>query len=151
MPANAKEDISPMVRKHESTQTRQKQIVDAARRVIIKCGSERVTVKRISQEVGISETAVYRHFKSKKQILSLLAEQVGDTLVGDIARATGGGRTPLEVLDSALQSHLSAIEQRRGVSFQVIAEIVSLGDRKLNRTMSRSIDDYTGRIADLLK
>src|SRR3972149_9473268 len=96
MPANAKEETSPMTRKHESTETRQRQIVDAARRVIIKYGSERVTVKRITEEVGISEAAVYRHFKSKKQILSVLANQVGDTLVADIARATVRGRTPLD-------------------------------------------------------
>ena len=139
-----------MTRKHESTETRQQQIVDAARRVIIKYGSERVTVKRITHEVGISEAAVYRHFKSKKQILSLLAEQVGDTLMGDIARATVRGRTPLKTLESALRSHLSAIEQRRGVSFQVVAEIVSLGDKRLNREMSRSIDNYISRIANLL-
>ncbi len=139
-----------MVRKHESTEVRQGQIVDAARKVIIKYGSEHVTVKRIAKEVGISETAIYRHFKSKKDILSLLADGIEESLVGDITRASREGSTPLEILDSVLRSHLSSIEQRRGISFHVIAEIISLGDKKLNGKVSHAIDSYTGCLKNLL-
>lgn len=139
-----------MVRRHQSTEVRQRQIIDAARKVIIKYGSEHVTVKRIAKEVGISETAIYRHFKSKKEVLSLLADYIGDVLVKDVTVASVGGRSALEILDSALRSHLSAIEQRRGVSFQVVAEIVSLGDKKLNKKMSENIDKYIGEITNLL-
>jgi AcrR family transcriptional regulator len=140
-----------MARKHESTAVRQRQIIDAARKLIIKYGSEHVTVKRIAKEVGISETAVYRHFKSKKDILSLLADHIEDSLLGDITRATAEGcASPLEILDSVLRSHLSAIEQRRGISFQVIAEIISLGDKKLNKKITDTLNKYISRLKDLL-
>jgi AcrR family transcriptional regulator len=139
-----------MVIKHRSTQVRQKQIVEAARKVIIKYGSEHVTVKKIAKEVGISETAVYRHFKSKKQILSLLAERLEDNLATDVNQVITGEKKPLEVLENALKNHLSAVEQRRGVSFQVIAEIISLGDRKLNAKIYGVIDRYQKAIRQLL-
>jgi len=140
-----------MARRHESTAVRQRQIIDAARKLIIKYGSEHVTVKRIAKEVGISETAVYRHFKSKKDILSLLADHIEDSLLGDITRATAEGyASPLEILDSVLRSHLSAIEQRLGISFQVIAEIISLGDKKLNKKITDTISKYISRLKDLL-
>jgi AcrR family transcriptional regulator len=140
-----------MARKYKSTAVRQRQIIDAARKLIIKYGSEHVTVKRIAKEVGISETAVYRHFKSKKDILSLLADHIEDSLVGDtITAAAEGYASSLEILDSVLRSHLSAIEQRRGVSFQVIAEIISLGDKKLNKKITDIISKYISRLKDLL-
>lgn len=139
-----------MARKYESTDIRQRQIVDAARKVIIKYGSEHVTVKRIAKEVGISETAVYRHFKSKRDILFLLAEYIEQSLVEDITKATAKGHTPLGILNDVLISHLSAVEQRRGISFQVIAEIISLGDKKLNSRVSQVIERYTGCLKDLL-
>jgi AcrR family transcriptional regulator len=139
-----------MTRKYESTDIRQRQIVDAARKVIIKYGSEHVTVKKIAGEVGISETAVYRHFKSKRDILFLLAEYIEQSLVEDITKAATKGHTPLEVLNDVLRSHLSAVEQRRGISFQVIAEIISLGDKKLNKRVSQAIERYTGCLKDLL-
>ena len=139
-----------MVKKHESTVVRQRQIIDAARKLIIKYGSEHVTVKRIAKGVGISETAIYRHFKSKKDILSLLVDHIEESLIGDITRATTEGHNSLETLDSVLRSHLSAIEQRRGVSFQVIAEIISLGDKKLNRKITGTISKYITRLKDIL-
>jgi len=139
-----------MARKHESTTVRQKQIVNAARKVIIKYGSEHITVKRIAKEVGISEAAIYRHFKSKKDVLSLLADHIEQSLVGDITRITTEGHTPLEILDGVLRSHLSAVEQRRGISFQVIAEIISLGDKRLNKKISHAIDRYMDCLKNLL-
>ncbi len=139
-----------MNQKRQNTEVRQAQIVEAARKLIITYGSEHVTVKRIAKEVGFSEGAIYRHFKSKKDILSLLADYIEEALLGDISAGVGAGGTPLETLDLVLRNHLSAVEQRRGISFQVIAEIVSLGDKKLNRKMYETIVKYLSRLKDLL-
>ena len=139
-----------MVRKHESTEVRQKQVIDAARKLIIKYGSEHVTVKRIAKEVGFSESAIYRHFKSKRDILSLLADNIEDNLLEDITKTTAEGRTSLEILDTVLRNHLSAIEQRNGISFLVIAEIISLGDKKLNTKITGTLNKYISRLKDLL-
>jgi AcrR family transcriptional regulator len=139
-----------MARKRETTKVRQEQIIDAARKTIIKYGSEHVTVRAIARAVGISEGAIYRHFKSKKDILSLLADHIEDDLVGDITRASSKENLQLEALDSMLRSHLSSIEQRRGISFQVIAAIISLGDKELNRKISHAIERYTSCLESLL-
>ena len=139
-----------MVIKYESTKVRQKQIIDAARKVLIRYGTEHITVRRIAREAGISEAAVYRHFKSKRDVLSLLADHIEDNLVGDVTRATVQGYMPLETLNSVLGSRLSTIEQRRGISFQVITQIVSLGDKKLNGKMTLTIDRYKSCLKDLL-
>jgi AcrR family transcriptional regulator len=138
------------VQKHRNTIVRQKQIIDAARKLIIRRGSEHIRVREIAKTVGISEGAIYRHFRSKKDILSLLADRIEDDLVGDIARASTDGHSALEALDKVLRSHLSAIEQRQGVSFQVIAEIISLGDKRLNKKISLTINKYVGRLEELL-
>lgn len=76
-----------MVQKHRTTAVRRKQIMSAARRLIIKQGGEHLTMRRMAEEVGISEAAIYRHFKSKKDILYLLTDDIEQNLVGDIAKA----------------------------------------------------------------
>jgi AcrR family transcriptional regulator len=135
--------------KRRSTEVRRTQIADAARTVAVKYGSEHVTVRRIAKEIGVSEGALYRHFKSKHDILSLMVERIQDDLVADIKECSVG-HTPLETLESALRNHISSVEQRKGVSFQVMAEIISLGDKKLNRQASEALDKYAGHIRDLL-
>ena len=133
-----------------STLVRQQQIIDAARKLIVKYGSEHLTVRRIAKEVGISEAAIYRHFKSKKEILFFLADQVTYSLLEGIDKARTGNDTSLESIDNILKNHLSAIEQKQGMSFQVIAEIISLGDKKLNKKVSDDIVSYIERLKGLL-
>jgi AcrR family transcriptional regulator len=129
---------------------RQKQIIDAARKLIIANGSEHITIKGIAEEVGISEAAIYRHFRSKRDILELLVDHIEQNLVKDITKANTSKYTSIGTIDKALRSHISAIEQRKGSSFQVIAEIISLGDKDLNDKASKAIDSYISSLKDLL-
>lgn len=139
------------IRERQSTLARQTQITDAARKLIIEHGCERTGIREIARAVGISEGDIYRHFKSKHDILSLLVDRIGHYLIADINAAGLDRGSPLESLDGLLRSHISAIEQRRGVSFQVIAEIVGLGDRKLNGKVFETITAYVGRVREFLR
>jgi AcrR family transcriptional regulator len=134
----------------KDTLIRQKEIVSAARKLIVKYGSEHVTVRRVAREIGVSEGAIYKHFKSKREILSFLIDDIETTLFGDIKNNVIDGINTLEILEKIVIDHVSAIEQRRGVTFQVIAEIISLGDKRLNKKISEVINKYLDSIKELL-
>lgn len=139
-----------MIQKHENTLVRQKQIVSAARKLIVKFGSEHVTVRKMAKEIGVSEGAIYRHFKSKRDILSFLIDDIENTLVADLKNSYSPDLSTLENLERVMINHMSTIEQKKGVSFQVIAEIISLGDKKLNKKIYNVINKYIGCIRDML-
>jgi AcrR family transcriptional regulator len=139
-----------MINKRRSSSIRQDQIIDAARKLVVKYGSEHVTVGRIAKEVGISEGAIYRHFKSKGEVLSGLADHIENDLLGDIGNHVYSDSSSLEFLDGVLRNHLSAIQQRKGISFQVIAEIISFGDKKLNKKVTDIINNYLASLKHFL-
>jgi TetR/AcrR family transcriptional regulator len=56
----------------------------------------------------------------------------------------------LDTIEKIIRNHFSMISMRKGISFQVIAEIISLGDRKLNKPASQTIDKYRSRLKELL-
>jgi AcrR family transcriptional regulator len=140
-----------MATKREKTELRQQQIIAAAAKLIFKYGSEHLTVKRIAAVVGISEAAIYRHFKSKKSILSFLLSHIEEILLKDIS-AVRVGTYPitLSTIEEIVGNQFSAIDLRKGFSFHVIAEIISLGDRKLNKQAAQAIDKYIFRLKELL-
>jgi AcrR family transcriptional regulator len=140
-----------MITQRENTQVRQKQIVSAARRLIVKYGSEHVTVRRMAKEIGVTEGAIYRHFRSKSDVLLFLIDDIEDTLIGDIEKNTKKGLGTLETLENIMIDHISSIQQRKGVSFQVIAEIISLGDKKLNSKIYGVIEKYIEQIKGILE
>lgn len=137
------------VTKRQSTFLRRKQIINSLRKLIIKYGSENVTVRRIAKEIGVSEAAIYKHFKSKKEILGFLVDYIEENLIGDIEKSDHHNNI-LELLENIMRNHLSSMEQRKGVSFLVIAEIISLGDKKLNKKIFDVLNKYIGYIKDIL-
>jgi len=136
-----------MKKTYGSTLSRKQQIVQAARKLVIEYGSENVTVRKIAKEVGFSEAAVYRHFKGKKEILFALVENIRETLISGLESKDYSGP---DLLMEVLMNHLSEIEMRRGVSFQVIAEIISLGDRTLNHEIYEVLNQYIDKLKALL-
>ena len=139
-----------MTQRRESTLVRRRQLINAAGKLIVKYGSEHVTVRRLAKEIGVSEGAIYRHFKSKRDILSLLVEDIENTLLAGVElNPTDRPFTP-ETLERIITNHMSRVVKRRGISFQVIAEIISLGDKRLNKKAYGVIDKYIGRIKDIL-
>ena len=139
-----------MAKKRLKSSIRQGQIIDAARKLVVKHGSEHVTICKISKEVGISEGAIYRHFKSKQDLLSGLADNIGTDLFSDISKNSDSSFKSLDRIQSILHNHFSKIQQRRGLSFLVIAEIISLGDKKLNRKIYDIISKYINTLQELL-
>ena len=139
------------VMKRKKTEFRKQQIIEIAAKLIFKYGSEHLTVKRIATEIGISEAAIYRHFKSKKSILSFLLSYIEETLVADISRERNSGEVvTLDTIERILRRHISAVGLRKGISFQVIAETVSLGDKSLNKQATKAISHYIAVLRELL-
>ena len=144
--------MSKIIQKRENAETRRKEIIDAARKLIIRYGIEKLTLKRVAIEVGISEAAIYRHFKNKRDVLFLLVDHIEENLMGDVerGRANIDNHNNLEIIENIFKSHMSGTEQRKGISYLVIAEIISLGDKKLNERVTNILNKYMGCIKDVI-
>jgi len=138
-----------IINKRQNTVLRRKQIIETLRKIIIKNGSEHVTVRRLAKEIGVSGGAIYRHFKSKREILLFLVDDIEENLIGGIEKSYPV-QNPVDLLGKISRDLLSSIEQRKGVSFLVIAEIISLGDKRLNRKISEVLDRFLDHIKQVI-
>lgn len=55
---------------------RQIQIIETALKIVSKKGIQFLTLKTLSEEIGMSEGGIYRHFKSKEEILDGIIDYV---------------------------------------------------------------------------
>jgi len=138
-----------IIHKRQNTVLRRKQIIETLRKIIIKNGSEHVTVRRLAKEIGVSGGAIYRHFKSKREILLFLVDDIEENLIGGIEKSYPV-QNPVDLLGKISRDLLSSIEQRKGVSFLVIAEIISLGDKRLNRKIFEVLDRFLDHIKQVI-
>jgi AcrR family transcriptional regulator len=139
-----------MEKKRKNTLIRKKQIIDAARKIIIRKGSEHLTLRAMAREVGFSEAAIYRHFNNKKEVLSFLMTTIMDEMLHELINGVAENPNSLNTINAILKHQLSGIEQRRGISFQIIAEIISLGDKKLNEKVYIKLTEYLNRVRTFL-
>ncbi len=128
-----------VIRTRRPTDARRREIIDAARRVITDHGMQALTIGSLARAVGVSEGAIYRHFRSKKQIIAGLIEDIDARLSRQIELIDGDPRAGLQRLAWVLKENV-APSSMTGVSFLVIAEVLMNGDDELRRSMQAAID-----------
>ena len=121
---------------------RQREIIIAAREVIFSKGIEKLTVREIAKELKITNGALYRHFKSKYEIMSLLIDDIEENLLYAIEEAAKKSNDPLQKLENIFLSHLSYSEQMKGTSFTVINQVSGIQDKVLKIKMFGVLNKY---------
>ena len=134
----------------QKTLVRQHQIIEAARNLIAAKGMDGVTIDAIAEEVGLTEGAIYRHFASKHQILSLLVDDIERNLLDTVESAQTEGASAVDSLEHILEAHLSDVEGHRAVSFVVIAEAMGFDGTTLAPKISLMFTRYLELIQAVL-
>ena len=131
------------------TKIRRRQIVDIIRNIISSKGIEYVTISEIADRIGTTKGAIYRHFKNKRDILSLLIDNIEETLMEAMDKALVN-KDPVLNLKNVLLAHLTYARERRETSFIVIMGVMQFGDVSIRKNISRLIQKYLRKIEKIL-
>jgi AcrR family transcriptional regulator len=71
-------------KKEMVTAFRTREILDAARRVLLGRGPETATMEEIAATAGVAKGTVYLYFPSKDELIQALITQVGENMLADI-------------------------------------------------------------------
>lgn len=136
---------------HLDSEVRRHQIVHSARKIVATVGMHSLTMQELAKEVGVSEGAIYRHFKSKDEILLILVQDCERSLLEAILDSTRPNEGTLDHLKHLLHRHFSTLERRKGVSFVVIAEALRFGDAQVKHATKQMVERYVDTVASILK
>jgi AcrR family transcriptional regulator len=131
-------------------ETRKKEIVNTCLRIIDKYGIKGLTVARIANEVGFAESALYRHFKSKKEIISLILDSVlldAKTNFKAIEKKT---HNSIEALKELLKFHLEFLETYPGIFKVIYSDEIHLGESSLLEKLYTVIDSVIKIIRNMI-
>lgn len=133
----------------KSTVIRRQQIVDIIRNIISSKGIEHVTISEIAGKMGTTKGAIYRHFKNKRDILSLLIDNIEETLMEALDKAMAE-KDPIQNLKNILLAQLVLAKNRRKTSFVVIMGAMQFSDPFIRKKILKLIQKYLTRIEGLL-
>ena len=136
-----------------STDIRRNQIAQAALRIIAGKGVSGLTTAAIAKEAGISEANIYRHFRSKEEILSVTIEKIGEGLRRNIENVfeINPEYSPLMKLKRAFMHHLDYIEKNEGIPRLVFSDEMHAGRQDMREKLLLSITSYSSVLESLIK
>jgi len=119
---------------------RQNEIIEIAAHIILEEGIQNLTMKNISSNLGVSEPALYRHFKNKQDILLATIEKV-EVLFTFPEYLNGSS---IDKMTSFVISIYDKFEIDPEISKIIISDVIFSDNkelqRKLNKTMSTTRD-----------
>ena len=134
----------------QSTSERQLQIIEATQNLITSKGMEFVTIDAIAEKVGLTEGAIYKHFRSKREILTLLIDSIEQNLMETLVNSKQVGDSSLDHLGRILVAHLNDVEDRRAVSFIIISEAIAFDGIFMSDRVSLMLNNYLDFIKNVV-
>ncbi len=131
---------------------RQIQIIEAATKRIDEHGIQDLTIKTLAADLNLSEAALYRHFKSKNEILlgllTYFIEEMKERL-GLIL--SNKDRSPSELLKDLFDSQLKTFVKKPSVVSVIFSEGIFQFNKELSSTVSSMIELMQNHIEDIVK
>lgn len=123
--------------------------MQATLRIIARSGMNSLTTSALAAEAGISEANLYRHFRSKDEILAATIGQVRDMVSVNLARVQEGTVEPADVLKKFFASHVKMMEQNAGITRLMFSEELHV-HQHLRENILKTMYAVSGRMASLI-
>ena len=111
---------------------RQLQIIHSAVDLIAKGGMSSLTMNRIASEINVTEPALYRHFKSKKDILRGVINLLSQN--GQVPNETE--KTGWELIELIMQGRIQKFINYPSLAAIVFSEEIFSGDNDLSQQIN---------------
>ena len=99
--------------------------------------AERITTAALAARIGVSEAALYRHFKSKADMFAGLIDFVEQTLFSLINKITSEESSGLRQIDAIISMLLGFAQKNRGMTRVLIGDALVTEDHALQTRINQ--------------
>ncbi|MGD8412590.1 MAG: TetR/AcrR family transcriptional regulator [Candidatus Latescibacterota bacterium] len=135
----------------DSARGRKEQILTHAMEIVRESGLASLTMKKVADRVGFTETAAYRYFPDKQALLIGLAEEIGSSLLGPARSIAGTDAPAAERLERILRHHIDFVLRLEGLPMLLLAEAAATGEQKLLGRLAAVIEGYLDVVTGIIE
>ena len=132
---------------------RKQRILDAAADLMARYGFSSVSMEDIGGAVGITASAIYRHYDSKIAVLTAMFDRVIDQLLSEGQRFAGHpDAEPLDALRQLVDGQIAFVVDDRDIAQVYYREIANLPEadrRRLRRKQRLYLEDWVHLLTEL--
>jgi len=113
-----------------NTEVRREQIIQAAMNLIASRGLKGLSMAALANRIGLVPSAIYRHFKSKDDIVDMILGVIRERLLTNIRITCQETSEPMERLQRILKRHVETLRENRAIPRIIFTEDVFTGNPK---------------------
>ena len=144
-------EVARLVRTRDPA--RKQRILDAAADLVARNGFHSVSMEEIGEAVGITASAIYRHYDSKTAVLVAMFDRVIDRLLGEGQQlAADPHADPRQALIRLIEGQIDFVVDDRDVARVYFREIANLPDtdrRNLRRKQRLYLEEWVHLLTEL--
>jgi AcrR family transcriptional regulator len=140
-----------MARERLQTGIRQDQLVDATLALVADHGLRGLSLAAVARRVGLTPSAIYRHFPSKDAMLDAVLDRMRERLHGAIAAARAETDDPVDALRLLLDRHSQLIRQNRALPRIVLSDDYHVGHPERRQRLLGVFSGYLEGVADIIR
>ena len=133
------------------TEARQEQIIEAALELIGAEGVNALSIAGIAERVGIVPSALYRHFKSKDDVLDAVLKSLKTRLLGNVSIVRKETPGALPRLKSLLMRHARMLSENRAIPLVVFSDGIYTGHPERKAKVAAIITSYLSKIQKIVE
>jgi AcrR family transcriptional regulator len=135
----------------ESTDTRQEQIKKAVLEIIAEEGLHNISTRNLAKRIGFTEGAIFRHFKTKRDIIKGIMDDVANDLIGSLRSIVISPVKTEEKLFNYLCRNVKYLKENRGITILLFSEATHLGDKELKEKLNRILSEQKQFVIKMVK
>lgn len=114
---------------------RQKQIIEAAIDVIASAGIQNLTIKNLASAIGVTEPALYRHFRNKQEILESVLRYFAWESRKNLLSIVKSEKSASGKIGAFLAYHIDTFTRRPALAAVIFSEDIFQNEKKLKKSV----------------
>ena len=135
----------------EKTGDRKHQILQTLAQMLENPAGEKATTAALAARLGVSEAALYRHFRGKAEMFEGLIEFIEQTLFALINKITGDEKSGLRQLEAIMGVMLAFAQKNRGMTRVLVGEALVNEDDRLQTRINQLHDRLEASLKQALR
>jgi AcrR family transcriptional regulator len=130
---------------------RQIEIINIAIELVANSGIQELTIKNISKKIGLVESAIYRHFKSKQDILLGIMDIFKSSKEAIFSDVHHQSSSPIVQLKSLFDNRFSYFSKNPAIASVIFAEDFFRNDQRLSQMIYDIMLEYQKIIGKIIE
>ena len=134
----------------QSTDIRQEQIKQAVIDIIITDGLKNLSTRNLAHRIGMSEGSIFRHFKTKKDIILSIFNDIQDNFIGELRKIAWSDEEPSIRLFKYLSATIKYHTDNKGANMLLFSEASYNNDPELKNRLQQIFHDQKQFVSKII-